>query len=109
MTLKCWNLPEVRQLFVDEPGGLTAASLVCPVLHKLRGDGICLDGAQARGASRAASKFADCSPRLAAGVREVDGVDSFLPSPCFFCCSQESRDKAALSEAVPTGVRITER
>jgi len=25
-------------------------------------------------------KVVDCSPRLAASVREVDGVDSFLPS-----------------------------
>jgi len=27
----------------------------------------------------------------------------------FFCCSRESRDKAALSEAVPTGARIKEQ
>ena len=80
MTLRCWNLPYVGQILVDEPGGLAAPGLVCPVLHELRGDGICRDGAQARGASRPASKFVDCSSRLAAGVREVDGVDSFLPS-----------------------------
>ena len=81
MTLSsCWNLPQVGQLFVDEPGGLAAAGLVCPVLHDLRGDGIYRDGAQARGVSRPASKFVDLSPGLAARVREVDGVDSFLPS-----------------------------
>jgi len=34
----------------------------------------------AGGASRPANKFVDGSPRLAARVREVDGVDSFLPS-----------------------------
>jgi len=28
---------------------------------------------------------------------------------CFFCCSQDSRDKAALSESVPTGARMKER
>jgi len=28
---------------------------------------------------------------------------------CFFCCSGESRDEAALSEAVLTGARIKER
>jgi len=28
---------------------------------------------------------------------------------CFFCCGRESRDEAALSEAVPTGARIKER
>jgi len=28
---------------------------------------------------------------------------------CFFCCSRESRDEAALSEAVPNGARIKER
>jgi len=83
VTLRCWNLPYVGQLFVGEPGGLTVASLVCPVLHQMRGDGICRDGAHAGGASRPASKFVDGSPRLAAGVREVDGVDSFLPPPLF--------------------------
>jgi len=41
---------------------------------------MCRDGAQVRGASRPAKKFVDCSPRFAAGVREIDGVDSFLPS-----------------------------
>jgi len=29
VTLRCWNLPEVGQLLVDEPGGLAAAGLVC--------------------------------------------------------------------------------
>ena len=67
-------------MFVDEPGGLMPAGLVCPVLHELRGDGICRDGALARGASRPASKFVECSPRLATEAQEVDGVDSFLPS-----------------------------
>ena len=33
-----------------------------------------------RGASRPASKFVDCSPRLSARIPEVDGDDSFLPS-----------------------------
>jgi len=28
---------------------------------------------------------------------------------CFFCCSRESRDEAALSESDPTGARIKER
>jgi len=80
VTLRCWNLPKVGQLLVDEPGGLAAASPLCPVLHELRGDGICRDGAQARGASRPASKVVDGYPHLAARVREFDGVDSFLPS-----------------------------
>jgi len=57
-----------------------AAGLVCLLLHELQGDGICRDGAQARGASRPASKFSDCSPCLVARVPVVDGVDSFLPS-----------------------------
>ena len=76
----CWNLPLVGQLLVNEPGGLAVARLVCPVLHQLRGDGICRDRAHAGGASRPASKIVDGSPRLAAEVREVNGVDSFLPS-----------------------------
>jgi len=28
---------------------------------------------------------------------------------CFFCCSQESKDEVALSEAVTTGAQIKER
>jgi len=28
---------------------------------------------------------------------------------CFFCPSRDSRDEAALSESVPTGVRVKER
>jgi len=79
VTLRCWNLPQVKQLLVDEPGGLAVPGLVCPVLHKLRGDGVCRDGGLAKGASRPSSKFIDGSPRLAAEVREVDGVYSFLP------------------------------
>ena len=65
-------------LLVDEPGGLAVPRPVCPVLHELRGDGVCREGAQARGASRPASEFVDGSPYLAARVREVDGIDSFL-------------------------------
>ena len=80
VNLRCWNLPYVGQLFVEQPGGLAAAGPVCPVLYELHGDGICRDGALVKEASRPASKFIDGSPRLAARVREVDGVDSFLPS-----------------------------
>jgi len=32
-----------------------------------------------------------------------------LHRSCFFCCSRESRDEAALSESVPTRVWIKER
>jgi len=39
--LSCWNLLQAGQLLVDEPGGLVAPSPMCPVLHELRGDGIC--------------------------------------------------------------------
>ena len=51
VTLRCWNLPKVGLLLVDEPGGLSVAIIVCPILHQLRGDGICRDGAKAGGAS----------------------------------------------------------
>ena len=80
MTLRCWNLPQVGQLFVDEPGGLEAPGPMCPVLHELRGDGVCRDGAQARASSRPASKFVDGSQGLEARVREVDRIDSVLSS-----------------------------
>ena len=46
VTLRCWNLPYVGQLFVEERGRLAATGLVCPVLHELRRDGICREGAQ---------------------------------------------------------------
>ena len=79
VTLRCWNLPYVKQLFLDKPGSLAAAGFVCTVLHELRADGIFRDEAQVRGVSRPASKFVDCSPCLAAIMQDVDGVDSFLP------------------------------
>jgi len=80
VTLRCCNLPSVEQLLVDEPGGLAAPSLVCSVFHELRDDGVCRDGALAKRASRPASKFVDYSPHLAARVREIDGINCFLPS-----------------------------
>ena len=80
VALRCRNLPQVGHLLVDEPGGLAAPGPVCPVLHELRGDGVCRDGAQTRGASRPASKFVDGSPCPAAGVREVDGIPSIAPA-----------------------------
>ena len=80
VTLRCWNLPQVGQLLFDRPGRLAARGPVCPVLHELPGDGVCQNGAQARGASRPVTKFVDGSPHLAARVREVDRIKSFLPS-----------------------------
>ena len=38
--LSCWNLLQAGQLLVDEPGGLVDHSLVSPVVHKLRIDGV---------------------------------------------------------------------
>jgi len=64
----------------DRPGRLAAHGPVCPVLHELPGDGVYQNGAQARGASRPVTKFVDGSPHLAARVREVDRIKSFLPS-----------------------------
>jgi len=80
VTLKCRNFPPVGQLLVDELGGLAILGLVRLVPHKLRDDGFCRDVAQVKGASRLASKFVDGSPRFATRVREVDGINSFLPS-----------------------------
>ena len=80
MTFRCCKLPYVGQLLVDQPGRFAAPSPVCSVLHKLRGYSVCLNGAQARGASRLGSKFLDGAPRLAARVRDVEGIDSLLPS-----------------------------
>jgi len=53
--------------------------LLCPVNHKLLSDEFCWDGAQKR-LSGPASKFVDGAPPLMAGVREVDGIDSFASS-----------------------------
>jgi len=74
----CWDRSD--NSIIGEPGGCSAPSFVCPVLHELRGDGVCRDGVLARQASLLASKFIDGAPRLAAGVREIDGIDRFLPS-----------------------------
>ena len=86
---------------------------MCPVLHKLRDDGICRDGAQAKGAPRPASEFVDGAPRLATKVRDVKlkcekAMELTVSSHrfCFFCCSRKSRDEAALSESVPTVARM---
>ena len=81
MTLRCWNLPQVGQLLVDEPGGLVVAGLVCPVLHELPGDRICRDGAQARGASRPASKFVESLLPVSL-LTSCIGIFFFL---CFVC------------------------
>jgi len=75
VTLRCRNLPLVGQVLVDETGGLTAPGPVCPVLHELRGDGVCRDRAQGRGASMHASKLIGGPPRIAARLREVDGIE----------------------------------
>jgi len=85
VTLWCWNLPQVGQFLVDQPGGLAIPGPVCHFLHKLRSNGICRDVALAQGAPRPASKFVDGSPRLVARAQEIDGVDSFL-SLLLGCC-----------------------
>jgi len=51
-----------------------------PVLYKLRGHGVFRDLAHAKTASRPSSDFVDGAPRLAGRVRQVDRVESFLPS-----------------------------
>jgi len=70
---------------------------------------MCRDKALAKGALRPASAFVDGSPRIAAGVRDVGGIDSVLPSLLFPCSSRDSWDKAALSESVPTCSQMKER
>jgi len=74
---------------------------VCPVLHELQGDGVCRDWAQARGASRPASKFVDGGERLATGVREVDGIDRRWQSLNGFTCKKAKALPISLAE-VPT-------
>jgi len=109
VTLRCWNLPQVGQLFVDEPGGLAVASLVCPVLHRLRGDGICRDG-------HTREERPDLPVTLLMVIRALRlecensmELTAYSHRSSFFCYDRESRDEAALSEAVPTGARIKER
>jgi len=53
---------------------------VCPILHELRGDGVCRDRGLVKGASSPASKFVDGASRLTVRVQELDGINSFLPS-----------------------------
>jgi len=66
-------------------------------------------GVLSKEASRPASKFVDCSPRLAAGVEKTMELTASSHRSCFFCPSRDIRDEAALSESVPTGSRIKER
>jgi len=56
VSLRCWDLPHVGHPLVDELGGIVALCPVCPILHELRGDIVCRDGPQARGASRPVSR-----------------------------------------------------
>ena len=49
-----------------------------PVLHELWSDGICWNVAQIWGVPGSASTFTDGGSRLAVGVQEVDGIDSFF-------------------------------
>jgi len=60
-------------------------------------------GYRLRGVSRPTSKFIDGAARLATGVQEVDGIDTFLPSLLPLLLNREGRDEAALSESVPFG------
>ena len=60
--------------------GSRSLVLCVPFFTSCKGDGVFRVRANAGRVSRPASKLVDCSSRLAAGVREVDGVDSFLPS-----------------------------
>jgi len=82
--------------------------LVCPVLHKLRGDGVCLDGALIEGASRPDSLLMVLHALWLECEKSIKFTASTHHS-CFSCLSRDSRDEAAISESVPTGAQVKER
>jgi len=95
VNLRCWNLPLVGQLLVDEPGGLAAARLVCPVLHELRGNGIFAKTGHRRGEHP--DLPAVCLLMVLHALRiECEKSMELTASShrsCFFCCSRESKAK----------------
>ena len=111
MTLRCWNLPLVGQLLVDEPGGLAIPGPVCPR------------------SSWAARRWS--LPRRGTGERSVQiclpvsllmvlhalrleckkSMEWTASShrSCLSPSCRESMNKTALSESVPTGAQMKER
>jgi len=100
----CWNPPNVGELFDDEPGWLAVTSLVCPVLHQLRGDGICRDWAQAEERPDLPISLLMFLLALRLECEKSMEMTGSSHRSCFLCCSRESKNEAALSEAVPTGL-----
>ena len=81
VTLRCWDLPQVGQLLVDNPERLVSPGPVYHILHKMRGNGVCRDMVQARGASRLASEFLDRAPRLAAMCEKSMELTAYSITP----------------------------
>jgi len=109
VTLRCWGHPQVGQLLVDNPGRL-AAPVLCALFFT----------------SCEAMEFAEVgyrreeSPDLPVSLLMVlhalrleceksMEVTASSHRSCFFYCSRDSRDEAALSESVLTGARMKKR
>jgi len=80
ISLRRWDLPQVRHLVVDEPDWRAVPRLVYPLFHRLWRDGAWWYGAQTKRMSWPARKFVDSAPCLAAVVCEVGRTDSFFTS-----------------------------
>ena len=103
VALRCWNLPLVEQLLVDEPGGLAVSGPVCPVLQKLGGDGVCRDGHCQKDRPDLAVRLLMVLHAMGLECEKSMELTASSHRPCF-CPSRESRDEAALSESVPLGL-----
>jgi len=108
VTLWCWNLPLVGQLFVDQPGWFAITGPVCRSSRVARRWSL-PRRAQWRGASRPASKFVDGPHVLRLEWKKSMDFTLSSHNSCVFYPSRDTRDEVALSESVPTGARMKER
>ena len=100
VTLRCWNLPQVGQLFVDEP---------VPFFTSCEAMEFAETGHRREERPNLPVSLLNVLHALQLECEKSVELTASSHHSCFFCCSRASRDEAALSEAVPTEARIKER
>ena len=109
VTLRCWNLPKVGQLFVDEPDGLAVASLVCPFFNNSEAMEFAETGHTREERPDLPVSLLIVLHGLRLECEKSMELTASSHRSCFFCSSRESRDEAALSASVLTRAWIKER
>ena len=99
----------IRTAHFDEPGGLAIPVPVCPVLLELQGDEVCRDGHKREESQELPVTLSMVLHALRLGCEKSMELAASSHRSNFFCLNRDSRDEAALSESVPTGVRMKER